>query len=558
MLKCDVAIIGGGPAGATVGTLLKKYNPGLDVVILERARFPRDHVGESHLPAISRILAEMEVWEKVEKANFPIKIGATFKWGIKEDLWFTDFLQGNEFINEARPARYQGQRVKTAFQVDRSIYDQVLLDHAQEKGCRVYQETSVDKILVKEDRILGFEVSSEGPDGLNGTLEAKYYVDGSGDVGIMRRALGVGVNSPTALRNIAFWKYWQDAEWAVTIGNGGTRIQIMSLGWGWLWFIPVTSTRTSIGLVLPADYYKKSGKTTEEMYNEAIASEPLITKLVADATAEPELFATKDWNFISDRLVGENWFLAGDSCGFADPILSAGMTLAHTSARKVAYTILELERGQISADWVKQEYNDGHRDQIRHHMQFADFWYTSNQGFTELKEYCAEIADTAGINLKPEHAFQWLATGGFAIEEPGVAAALTYRLGGLKALAENLGDTESPWEVSKTNFWRLNLEDAVEDKFPSYKDGHIVPIPCLKRGRRVLPVLDAFKHVLAALRRNMDSIKILEDCVNAMIREDGVPPQEAAILAIEALESMLLEGWIKGKAISSRPFIKVK
>ncbi len=86
MLRTDVAIIGGGPAGATVGTLLKKYNPLLDVTIIERELFPRDHVGESQVPVISRLLYEMGVWDKVEAAEFPIKIGATFKWGAQSDL----------------------------------------------------------------------------------------------------------------------------------------------------------------------------------------------------------------------------------------------------------------------------------------------------------------------------------------------------------------------------------------------------------------------------------------------------------------------------------------
>jgi flavin-dependent dehydrogenase len=535
----------------------------LEVSIIERERFPRDHVGESHLPAISQILDEMGVWDKIEAAGFPIKIGATFKWGVKQDLWFTDFLEGHKFVDEPRPAKFVGQRAKTAFQVDRSIYDKILLDHARELGCRVYEETRVSGIDRNGDRILSLELSSdrgEFPRGSDGEarLVGKYYVDCSGDVGILRRAMGIETESPTALRNIAIWRYWRDAEWAVSLGNGGTRIQIMSLGWGWIWFIPITPTRTSVGLVVPATYYKQSGKSTEELYADALSSEPLISKLVANATPEPEIAATKDWNFISDRLAGENWFLAGDSCGFADPILSAGMTLAHTSARKVAYTILEIERGELDSARIKQEYNDGHRAQIRHHMMFADYWYTSNSGFTELKEYCAEIAETAGLNLRPEKAFQWLATGGFAIEEPGVASALTYRFGGLKALAENLADAQSPWEISKLNFLALDDEGLEWSTFPRYAGGRITMIPCLKRGSKVLPILDVYKHVLSALSRNMDSILVLEDSVNAMIREDSIPVSRAPLLAVEALETMILEGWIKGRAIPTRPFIKVR
>lgn len=554
-MKCDVAIIGGGPAGSTCGTLLKKHDPALDVVILEREKFPRDHVGESHLPAISAILDEMGVWDKVEAANFPIKIGATFKWGATKEFWDTDFLLGHQFRDEPRPARFEDQRRKTAFQVDRSIYDKVLLDHAASLGCRVLEETAVAEVQRSGDRVAGLSVQLK--DGSKDRVEARYYVDASGETGLLRRAMDVGIDAPTALRNIAFWKYWNNAEWAVTIGNGGTRVQIMSLEWGWLWFIPITPTRTSVGLVLPADYYKASGKSTEELYARAISEEPLISELLRKASPEPGISATKDWNFVADRLVGENWFLAGDSCGFADPILSAGMTLAHTSARKVAFTILELGRGEVDAEWLKAEYNDGHRTQIRHHMQFADFWYSSNGQFSDLKDYCADIARTAGITLDGETAFRWLATGGFTIDEPGVAAALTYRVSGLKLITVHLGASAPEWELQKTNVWRLDLDGATQGRFVRYRDGRVIPIECLKRGSKSLPMVDVFKHLIRALRRSTDAVEVLESCVNSMIKADGIEPNEAALLAIEGIEALILEGWISGSLNPERPCVKV-
>ncbi|WP_426559817.1 tryptophan 7-halogenase [Dapis sp. BLCC M172] len=114
----DVVIIGGGPAGSTAGTFLKKYAPNLQVLILEKEKFPRDHVGESQLPGISDILAEMGCWDKVETANFPIKIGATYRWGKDPELWDFDFIPVAEFKDEPRPAKYEKQRKITAFQVD--------------------------------------------------------------------------------------------------------------------------------------------------------------------------------------------------------------------------------------------------------------------------------------------------------------------------------------------------------------------------------------------------------------------------------------------------------
>ena len=93
----DVAIIGGGPAASTVGTLLRKYQPSIRVGIFEKEKFPRDHIGESQLPPISAVLAEMGCWDKVEAANFPIKVGATFRWGAQKEIWDFEFLSLNDF-----------------------------------------------------------------------------------------------------------------------------------------------------------------------------------------------------------------------------------------------------------------------------------------------------------------------------------------------------------------------------------------------------------------------------------------------------------------------------
>ena len=115
-------------------------------------------------------------------------------------------------------------------------------------------------------------------------LEARHYVDASGNAAILRRAMDVPVTVPTKLMNVAMWDYWDNAEWAVKIGVGATRTLILSIGCGWIWFIPLGPTRTSIGFVCPADYYKKSGKTPRELYDWALSKEPLIAKLTANAT----------------------------------------------------------------------------------------------------------------------------------------------------------------------------------------------------------------------------------------------------------------------------------
>lgn len=560
-IECDVAVIGGGPAAATLGTLLRKYNPDLNVVLFEREIFPRDHVGESQIPHLMGILDEMEVWDKVEAANFPIKIGGLYKWGSSDDLWALDFLAISQFKDEARPAKYVGQRRATAFQVDRSVYDKILLDHAKERGCHVYEGVKVTSISKEGDRITGFDVAATEPVGeaaLAGETQvrARWYVDASGNSGLLRRAMGVEIDSPTALRNIAVYDYWQNSDWAERIGVGGTRILTLSVACGWLWFIPIGTTRTSIGLVVPADYVKKSGKKPEELYAEAIANEPTISRLVAKATRENITQATKDWSFVSERLFGENWFLAGDSAGFADPILSAGLTLAQTGARNLAFTIMELDREGSDAPWLKECYERTQTARIRNHIRFADYWYSTNGHFSELKEYCSEIARNSGVKVAPEQAFVWMGSGGFASDNLGFPGSGTFTIRAVKFNILWLTGKWPKWEVENHNKFKLNVEGATKETTATYANGRVHKIQCYKRGHVTLPIYMAYGAMVAALNAASELDLLIDRFVfesrKLGFREDY---ESLAITALEILEAMLVEGWVEGDVVEGGRFV---
>lgn len=551
-MNCDVAVVGGGPAGTTVGTLLRLYNPELDVVILERETFPRDHVGESQLPHLMEVLAEMEVWDKVEAAGFPVKIGGLYRWGTSTDLWSLDFLPNAQFDDEPRPAQFKGQRTLTAFQVDRSKYDKILLDHARETGCTFMEGVKVQTIRHDGDRILGLEVAATteaGRKALNEETEvmARYYVDASGNSGLMRRAMGVEIEAPSSLRNVAIWDYWQNAEWAERIGIGGTRILVLSIGWGWIWFIPLGPTRTSLGLVTSAEYLKRSGKRPEELYMEAVQSEPTIAKLVRMAQRENILQTTRDWSFVASRLCGVNWFLAGDSAGFADPILSGGLTLAQSGARKVAYSILQLERGDDQADWVKSEYDRSQRAQIRNHINFADYWYCANGHFSELKEYCAQIARNAGIDLEPEEAFRWMGSGGFSSDRLGEALGGTFMIGAIKRNIFRMSGRAPKWEIERFNVFHLDTSGATSTTIAMYEDGRILPVQCFVKGTHVLPNVNAFGAMIAALMKE-SVLELLLERYGFELKKLNVQLNFATYYwnAIETLEAMLAEGWVTG------------
>ncbi len=416
MIETDVAIIGGGPGGSTCAGLLKKYAPDLRVTLFERERFPRDHIGESQLPMISGILNELGCWDAVEAANFPIKIGATYRWGNSDRLWDFEFMPLKHYREEQRPRPWSHQTRQLVLQVDRAVYDQILLDHAAGLGTEVYSPMAVRQAHGDGNRVVGLKLA----DGRQ--VKARHYVDASGNAGILRRALGVDVEVPTKLQNVAFWDYWEQGEWAMQYPGGATRVLILSIGCGWIWYIPLSDTRVSIGFVCPRDTYSARGQSKEALYTWALQQEPLIAQLTRNANRTGQVRATRDWSFVADRTAGDNWFLVGESAGFADPILAAGMTLTHTAAREAAYTILELERGELAAPWLRASYDDNQRTRIRQHIRFADFWYSANGVFTDLQAYTREIARDAGLDLTPEQAFQWLGTGGFTHDSVGQVA----------------------------------------------------------------------------------------------------------------------------------------
>ena len=128
-------------------------------------------------------------------------------------------------------------------------------------------------------------------------IRARHYVDASGHAGVLRRAMEVAVDYPTRLKNVAIWDYWENAAWAVEIGVGGTRVQALSIPHGWIWFIPLGPTRTSIGLICPASHYKDCrarGTTAAQLYHESLAQEPRVCALIEGATARGAIETTTD------------------------------------------------------------------------------------------------------------------------------------------------------------------------------------------------------------------------------------------------------------------------
>jgi hypothetical protein len=381
-------------------------------------------------------------------------------------------------------------------------------------------------------------------------VTARWYVDASGHSGVIRRALGVETDSPTSLRNIAIWTYWEDAEWAVTVGASGTRIQVMSLGWGWLWFIPVGETRTSVGLVVPAGYPSKTGKSAPELYDEAIAAEPRIQKLLLNARRERETRATKDWSFVAERCSGPNWLLVGEAAGFADPILSAGLTLTHVGGWEAAIALTELDRSRLDASWVLSEYQRQQIRRVRTHIRFADFWYASNGHFTDLVEHTAEIAKAAGLALDGANAWQWLGAGGFVDTDMAGAGVGGFSLASAAWIVRDFSKVLPQWSVGRNSHFKTDLEGAQRSLLAHFQPRRIDAIPGYEREDKRVPATAVCGFFLDFLGQEKTISEIL-----AAIRQGA--SSVGAPLSIQVLEAMINDGWIGARFEPGEPLLDV-
>jgi hypothetical protein len=369
----------------------------------------------------------------------------------------------------------------------------------------------------------------------------------------------VPVEYPTGLQNIAVWDYWQNAEWAENIGIGGTRVQVMSVGYGWIWFIPLGPTRTSIGLIMPVDYYKSTHKRPQELYLKALGDEPRISALIKNAQRENKLATTKDWSFLATRLYGENWFLVGESAGFADPVLAAGLTITHGSAREAAFTILELDRAWHDATWLKDEYQKLQENRVRNHQRFAAYWYSANEQFSDLKEHTAKIAEINGLNLSPEKAWQWLAQGGF-IDDDHVAGTATLSLSALKGLGTYLTPMEIHSPLGANNVFKINLEGATKVRRAKYENGGVRRFVAYQRDGKTLPLEGVFEMVFNVLKQFTTLKEIVAELNRIALSRKGDKEFETWYInrVPVAFEAMIVGGWVKATLDPSQPVMPVR
>jgi flavin-dependent dehydrogenase len=319
-VDCEVLVVGGGPAGSTIATLLAQR--GMDVVLLEKDEHPRFHIGESLLPFNLPLFERLGVADEIERIGMP-------KWGV-------------DFSSPAhqRTVAFQfgdawDKSLPSSFQVRRSELDHILIRNAAAKGARVTEGCRVTDLNLNHAD--GVEVTARGAAGQERRWRARFLVDASGRDTLLATKLGLKDRNRRHA-SAAIYGHFTGARRQE--GREEGNISIFWFDQGWFWFIPLADGTTSIGAVCPPDYLKTRGTDVTTFFHQMIARAPALQDRLLSATLTGPATATGNYSYRARKMVGRNYLMVGDSYAFVDPVFSTGVYLAMNSAFQAADTVV--------------------------------------------------------------------------------------------------------------------------------------------------------------------------------------------------------------------------
>ncbi|AKJ30483.1 NAD(P)/FAD-dependent oxidoreductase [Caldimonas brevitalea] len=311
-LSCEVLIVGGGPAGSTLATLLARQ--GRDVVVMEKAHHPRFHIGESLLPANVQLFDQLGLREEVERIGMA-------KWGVEfvsPQHQHRSYLEFGDAWDKSMPY---------AWQVRRSELDELLFRHATKTGARTLEGHRVRDVSFDDD---GATVLVELDDGARQTWRTRFLVDASGRDTLLANHFKCKQKNPKH-NSSALFGHFRGARRLE--GKLEGNISILWFPHGWFWFIPLADGTTSVGAVCWPYYLKSRQKPLVEFFRDTIAMSPELADRLKDAElVDDQVHATGNYSYSASHCTGERYMMLGDAFAFIDPVFSSGVYLAMQSA----------------------------------------------------------------------------------------------------------------------------------------------------------------------------------------------------------------------------------
>jgi flavin-dependent dehydrogenase len=320
----DVVVIGGGPAGSTVSTLLA--DRGVRTGLFERERFPRFHIGESLIPETYWVLKRLGMLDKMRRSHFVKKYSVQF-------VNASGKLSAPFYFHDNKP-----HECSQTWQVVRSEFDAMMLDNAREHGVDAHEGVHVLDVFFEGDRACGVRIRDAS--GARRDVRAAVVVDASGQAALLQNRFKLRLWDPV-LNKGAIWTYWKGAHRDTGRDEGATMVLQTPDRKGWFWYIPQHDDIVSVGVVAPFDDLFRNRSSHEQTYGEEVERCHAVKERVRGATRTTGYFVTRDYSYRSQRVAGDGWVLVGDAFGFLDPLYSSGVLLALKSGELAADAIAD-------------------------------------------------------------------------------------------------------------------------------------------------------------------------------------------------------------------------
>jgi FAD-dependent halogenase len=361
----DVVVVGGGPGGSTAATLVAMR--GHRVLLLEKEAFPRYQIGESLLPATVHGVCRLTgVADALAAAGFVRKRGGTLRWGANPEPWTFAFAVSQKTAGATA----------FAYQVERTRFDQILLDNARDKGVEVRERCLVSDVLDDGARVRG--VTYTDAEGARHRVSARYVVDASGNTSRIHRSVGGTREYSEFFRSLALFGYFEGGRRLPPPNSG--NILSAAFGSGWFWYIPLSDTLTSVGAVVRRELAARVQGDPEAALRALIDECPMVRDYLSTATLVTtgeygKIRVRKDYSYHHTTFWRPGMVLVGDAACFVDPVFSSGVHLATYGALLAARSINSALAGVVDEPRAFAEFEKRYRREYGVFYEFLMAFY---------------------------------------------------------------------------------------------------------------------------------------------------------------------------------------